>query len=514
MKRILVLTGRLAAPIVRSAAEDASRLFGISIDVDVLAVPVAALMTVRDVLEHLSRDPGRARSYDLILAPGLLIGDLSIVNKALGVRCYKGSRYAGDLSRVVEALVGGAELSTSRPADSVLNLRGSGDVEKILRDLERASAEAFSIGGLRIPLEPPPFRIFAEVNVEEPLEGVVKRAARAASQGADLIVLGTHADSDSPELVARAFREVRRRVEKPLGVDSISPREVEAGVSEGAVLVMNISRSFFHLVEKLGRDLAYVLVPEEVEDGTAEARARALERDLEALVKGLRASKVILDPVIPPPHFGALEALYAVGLVRRRLKGFPALMSSANVVEMIDTDSVGINALLVSLSLEAGASAILVTEDSWKTRGSVAEVRRASTMCSLAHVRKSPPKDLGIDLFLAKSKKGPERVPIPFSEDVRVDRYVPPSRLDRERFFTIQVDPEEGLLEVYVFTGDRERASYRVRGRDPRSVGRVALKLSGIQDPEHALYLGIELARAHKALVLGGGYEQDVIEEG
>ncbi len=47
-------------------------------------------------------------------------------------------------------------------------------------------------------------------------------------------------------------------------------------------------------------------------------------------------------------------------------------------------------------------------------------------------------------------------------------------------------------------------ALYRVRGRDLGSVGRVSLKLSGVQDPEYALYLCVELARAYEALRLGG----------
>ena len=42
---------------------------------------------------------------------------------------------------------------------------------------------------------------------------------------------------------------------------------------------------------------------------------------------------------------------------------------------MIDADSIGANALIASLALEAGASIILTTEDSWKTRGSVEKLR-------------------------------------------------------------------------------------------------------------------------------------------
>ena len=508
--RILILTGRLASPIAQTIAHKISREMGVMVDVGTLDVPVAALMTTKDVLEYLSKRVDEVKGYDMLIAPGLLLGDLDIVNRALGVKCYKGSRYLGDLPLVIDEVVKrGAQLSTSKPADSVLEALRRRDYSKILRDLEENSRKIFSIGSLQIPLDPPPFRILAEANIEHPIEVTLKTAKRLIENGADALVIGTHADSDDPDGVGRVFREIRNRYEVPLGIDSLNPREVEAAVSEGAGLVMNISRSFFDLVDRFGKDLAYVLVPEDVKDNTAFSRVKALKRDLEDLVNRYGAEKVILDPVVPPPHFGALEGLYAVALVKREIPTHPVLMSTANIVEMIDADSIGINALLTSLALEAGSSVILVTEDSWKTRGSVSEIRRAATMCSIAFARRSPPKDLGIGLLIAKSKEKPIRIPISFEEDITVDRYIPPSRLDRDRFFVIQVDHDEKYIEVYVFSGDKEKAMYRVRGRDPRSIGRIALKLSGIEDPEHALYLGIEISRAFEALRLGRKYEQD-----
>jgi len=507
--RILVLTGKIASQLVKSVASEISRSLGVEIDVDVLDVPVAALMTVKDVLEHLSKKVSEAKKYDMIIAPGLLIGDLDIVNRGLGVSCYKGSRYIGDLPIVVEEILRkGVRLSTSKPADSVLELSRRSDYRKILEEIENRSQMAFSIGSISIPLSPPPFRILAEVNIEGSIDSVVKESIRMSNSGADIIVLGTSADSDNPEVVAKAVREVSKRVNKPIGIDSINQREIETAVYAGAQLVMNISRSYFGMVERLPKDIAYVLVPESVEDLTAQARVRTLAKDLEDL-RAMGIDKVVLDPVIPPPNFGALEGIYAVALTKRHIPSAPVLMSSANIVEMIDADSIGINALIASFALEAGASVILVTEDSWKTRGSLAEIARASLMCSISYVRKSPPKDLGIDLLVAKSKEKPVRIPIGFEEDVVVDRYIPPFRLDKERFFLVQLDYENKYIEVYIFHGRNDRAIYRVRGRDPRSVGRIALRLSGIQDPEHALYLGVELARAYEALKLGKRYVQD-----
>ena len=80
-------------------------------------------------------------------------------------------------------------------------------------------------------------------------------------------------------------------------------------------------------------------------------------------------------------------------------------MGVGNVTELLDTDSVGANALLSGIGMELGASVLFTVEESGKTIGSVHELNVSSKMMFLAKSRGSIPKDLGIDLLILKDKR-------------------------------------------------------------------------------------------------------------
>ncbi len=86
----------------------------------------------------------------------------------------------------------------------------------------------------------------------------------------------------------------------------------------------------------------------------------------------------------------------------------PLFVGVANVTELFDADSVGLNALLARLSAEVNASIMLATEKSTKAKGTVKEEVAAAKMMYLAKKRASVPKDLGIDLLVLKDKRSRE----------------------------------------------------------------------------------------------------------
>ena len=73
------------------------------------------------------------------------------------------------------------------------------------------------------------------------------------------------------------------------------------------------------------------------------------------------------------------------------------------MTELLDADSIGMNALLAGMAQEADASIIFTSEHSDKTRGSIREMHRATEMMVLARDRPYA-KDLGIDLLVLKEK--------------------------------------------------------------------------------------------------------------
>jgi dihydropteroate synthase len=91
----------------------------------------------------------------------------------------------------------------------------------------------------------------------------------------------------------------------------------------------------------------------------------------------------------------------------------PLFFGAGNVVELMDADSPGINALLAGMAHELGASIIFTSEHSDKTKGSIAEMRRATEMMALLEGRPYP-KDLGIDLLLIKEKRRRREPPLSY----------------------------------------------------------------------------------------------------
>ncbi|RLD16354.1 MAG: dihydropteroate synthase-like protein, partial [Caldiserica bacterium] len=214
--------------------------------------------------------------------------------------------------------------------------------------------------------------------------------------------------------------------------------------------------------------------------------------------------KYVLDPLLTPIHSGLVESLVAYYLLRNNLPHAPLLMGVSNVVELLDADSPGVNAVLAGVASEVGVDLLYVTEASVKTRGSIKELVSATKLMWLTHKRRQPPKDIGINLLRLKEKKRrsagmkKEKFKIEFKE---VPRSNPTLEHD---FFKIWV--EEG--EIYVAYYHNRVAIKGFKGKDACNLYREILKQVNVSK-EHAAYLGMELEKAEIALKLDKSYIQD-----
>jgi Dihydropteroate synthase and related enzymes len=102
---------------------------------------------------------------------------------------------------------------------------------------------------------------------------------------------------------------------------------------------------------------------------------------------------------------GLVASLERYKKIREKFKDIPLFFGVGNVSELIDADSVGVNAILSGLASELNADILFTPEYSQKCFGSIYELRRASEMMFLSENRGMPPKDLGIDLLLFKEKR-------------------------------------------------------------------------------------------------------------
>ena len=524
--RILLITGRLAEPMVRRAAREAAPHH----ECNVMALPVgvAAFLHPRYVARQLQRH--KLPPCDLILLPGLVQGDTSTVTKAIGIPTYKGPRHAADLPHILRTLGRGpVPLSTTQPADHVLAERMAQEAARELAEAEAHTPHPLPPGTLRIGrgrqslLAGPtyPMRIIAEI-IDAPTrtpEELVHLARHYVDSGASIIDVGMVAGDSDPQAAGRIVKTLRRAVSTPISIDSTDPKELTAGLEAGADFVLSLTRDNMEAIpSRLRRRAVFTVIPASKEESPpreAEKRLQLLEENLEE-ARRLGYIRLAADPLLEPPISpGLLPSIQAYALFASRHPHTPLLMGTGNVTELVDADTPGANALLAALASELGVSLLLTTEASSKSRGAVWELHRAAQMMFLARRRQSPPKDLGLNLLLLKAKTFTEILYDPKQEQgvpvVSLSGQQPsPARLDPKGHFTIQLDRGQQLIVVHHYpTPKSETPDLVIRAPTAAPIADAITSRGLISSQEHAAYLGIELAKAEVALRTGRPYLQD-----
>ncbi len=482
------MTSRLARKIIEDEARKL-REKGFEADVFVMNANVAALVPVEKAAEEVLEELGSSvQRYDAVIVSGMAPGDARKASEILGVPVLRGPRHASDLSLILGYL-GLDALSPDRPADEVASELLEERLLKVVSELE-----ARCTWGLGLPVRPPPLRVIAEVfSVDE--------AVKAWERGADLVCVARPVGSPDQSLVKSMVKRVVDSVDCPVAIDTPFESEARAAVEAGAELVLSVTPESIHKYEDLRSRAAFVLIPEH-----REPKALAVE-ELAAAAPRLRDKgyRVILDPVLEPPLRGLLESLQAYSSLSSRIPWAPMLMGIGNAYELMDADTPGCIALLASLALEAGASALLVTEASCKAKGALAEAVVAAAMISAAAYMNRPPKDLGLSLLVLKEKRQRKPGDLQVSPNVR---HVWASELSYKpvvRDYVKLVCSDEGARVLHV----SRSGSTLIEARDPLEALKAlqALRIPGTVD--HALYVGFELGKAYAAWRLGKSYVQD-----
>ncbi len=514
--KVLLVTGLLAEETVKRYAQSSS----VKTEVLALKVPVAALLTptyIAGALKNLN-----SCDFDAVLVPGLIRGDAAVIAEATGVPTFKGSRYAADLPTVLDAMAQ-IELSTVTPACDILSaelqrkaLEELAAVEKN-RDALLKKRCNMLIGEVAVGKDFP-MRVMAEI-VDAPLlptEEIQRLAKRYVKAGADIIDVGMVAGESRPADAKRAVEAVKQAVNVPVSIDTFDPREIEGAVSAGAELVLSVDAGNIEDIASFVFDAAaVVVVPTNQRRGyfpsIIEERASFLEENLKK-ARELGITKVIGDLVLEPTDISG--SMVAFREFAGRNPTVPLLVGVANVTELMDADSVGVNALLARLSSEIGASLLLTTEKSDKTQGSVSEVAVAAKMMFLAKKRNSVPQDLHVDLLVLKNKSMREE---PYAEALEAETSVvaaseeaEPTVFDVKGLFKIAIDRVNEVIATMHFSAPQaEKPTVIVKGKTAEGIYAKIVEMGLVTRLEHAAYLGSELAKAEIALKTGKEYIQD-----
>jgi dihydropteroate synthase-like protein len=466
--RLLLPTGSAAAETVRKAAE------GYDARV-VVTGEIASFLTPPQLLSLV-----RGGTYDLVLVSGMCTASFETVERETGVPVYRGPRHAADLPLVLP-LLGGLELSRTVPADDFLARRKAGEAARYLAKAEEEASFDLLIRGLKIG-GTSRMKVLAEVMDAQWREDLRAEVERVFSAGADIVDLGFGFDA-TPEDVSRCFSALDG-IDGPLAADTQDPALIRAALGR-VDLVLSLHGEN---IPAIGKDVAKAGAAAVVVPGEG-----SLGENLAAAEKaGIGA--LIADPILPPVGSGLTEALG-----RFRGHGRPLFFGAGNVVELLDADSVGANAVLAGIAMELGAAIIFTSEHSDKTRGSIAEMRRATEMMALARGRPYP-KDLGIDLLILKEKRRRREPPLAFGSSEEAAEMPREVTYDPCGNFRIGIEGDE-IVAVH--------EGVAIRGKRWEDVLHTIISDGKISRLDHAGYLGKELYKAHLALRFGRSFEQD-----
>lgn len=320
--------------------------------------------------------------------------------------------------------------------------------------------------------------IFAEIvdAPERSIDSLLQRAVYYRDNGADVIDIGCLPQEPFPHLeeAVQALKENGFKV----SVDSLSLPDLRRASQAGADYLLSLTEETIELAKET--DAIPVLVP--AEPGSL----ASLERAMEAMDK--IGKPWIADPILDPIHFGLTASIVRYHELRQKYPDAPMMMGVGNLTELTDADTSGINAMLFGIISELNINCVLATEVSPHARRAIREADVSRRMMYAAKQDNSLPRDLTADLLVAHERR-------PFTDTA--DEIVELAANIKDPNYRIKI-AEQG---IYMFNRDG-----LLQDTDPfEFYPQLQLK----EDPGHAFYLGVELARAQIAWQLGKRYTQD-----
>ncbi|WP_292370518.1 dihydropteroate synthase-like protein [Methanoregula sp. UBA64] len=466
--RILLPTGSATAGLVKKAAA------GFDADV-VVTGKIASFLTPRALRDLLQKG-----AYDAVVVSGMCTVSFETIERDTGIPVYRGPRHAADLAWVLP-LVGKVPLSPTIPAEDFLAAGRAKDAAEKIAASEAAAEPECVIRGVKIGGDAR-MKVLAEIMDAHKRMHIRETAERYFADGADIVDLGFGFDA-TPADVKMVFSRLED-LDGPLAIDSQDPALIRAALFR-ADIVLSLQEKNIPVVGKevAAAGAAAVVVPGEKTLKGNIARARRA---------GIGC--IVADPLLQPAGSGLVRSLAGF-----KDYGCPLFFGAGNVAELLDADSVGINALLAGMAMEAGAAIIFSSEHSDKTRGSIKEMRKATEMMVLARDRPYA-KDLGIDLLVLKEKRRRREPPLEYERAIAAERMPDEIAYDPKGNFRIGI--EDGLI-VAVIHGKA------IKGERWQDVLHTLIARGDVSLLDHAGYLGRELYKAELAIRYGRSFEQD-----
>lgn len=488
MKHILLITGREAAPSLAEMTKDGR--------IHVCRIDVAALLSTDMISRELSKLD--LSDISMIIVPGSVRGDVSVIGKRLRIPCYKGPRHLADLPSILDDIEN-IRLSTIKPADDVIEIDTNKKANRLLKKTFNMKGK-LKIKNLNIGNIP---HIIAEIPDAPILKDQerVKKARYFLKSGASIIDIGMISGEENADKIQDIVNSLKT-IKAPISIDTLNEKEILKAVDCGVDLVLSIDEKNKEIVGSIKKPV--VVIPRDKKGrvpSNPDERVRLLEK-LVSYVKDYCFP--IADPLLGPIHHGFVDSVYTYRLFRDRNPGEAMMMGAGNVTEMIDADSLGINAILAGIASELNIDLIFTTEASDKTIGTVAELSKAVGMMYLSKTREQSPKDIGFDLLYMKEKKKTEPIIDSKTRKIKVVKAKKRKISLEGSSFRIYIKDDEIVAVHYL----SERPTIAFKGTKAEELYSEILSRIPLNET-HSAYLGKELAKAEIALRLRKNYVQD-----
>lgn len=487
---LLVVTGKLAGNAVKKSVQDEADVLVLDIEVAAFVTPALLRLSLPD------------KKYDLILIPGLASGDFSVLEKELNTPIKLGPKHAVDLGFVL-SFADTIAFSKKVPAcELLLEKRRSSAFEKII-EIEERSISPLTLNGVKIGGNSR-MKVMAEIVDAGHLtrSELTNKIYYYVEQGADIIDLGISLDT-APDKVRAAVETAKSVTGIPLSIDTLDPVLINTALDSGIDIVLSLNSENISEVKDniILNSAAAVIIPDCVEN------LESLFNNIEsAQNSGIR--NIIADPVLEPAGHGLVESVNRYYEFRKRDLETPLFFGIGNVTELIDADSIGVNAMLSGIAMELSASILFTPEFSPKAHNSVSELKTASMMMMLARERGSAPKDLGIDMLVIKEKRRREfgLLPENATEATGNEKW----HLDPAGCFKIEIiEDEYSNGKVHPGKIAVKHNDKTIAGETAKEVLDTIIRLGLVSRLDHAGYLGRELMKAELALKFKRSYSQD-----
>ncbi|HUX76013.1 MAG TPA: DUF6513 domain-containing protein [Anaerolineae bacterium] len=308
-------------------------------------------------------------------------------------------------------------------------------------------------------------------------EDILARAEYYRASGADVIDLGCPVEGGFPG-VAQVVAGLKEHG-FVVSLDTFDPETIIRADEAGLDLLLSVNSQNMDLASRL--HCKVVVIPD-FDQGLP-----SLEQNIAQLEEW--GVPYVVDPILNPINFGFTESLCRFYETRRRYPEAEMLMGLGNLTELTEADSSGINGLMTGVITELGIDYVLTTEVISWARGAVRELDLARKLMYYSHQNGVLPKHIDDSLLTVKDP---------------LDGYEYYSEADlrhmhdqvRDRNFRIFADDRQ----IYAFNNERF-----VKGTDPDEI----FARLGVNEGDHAFYLGRELERAALAVQLGKRYTQE-----